>query len=54
MADSGIFLHVIKTKGKLPDELSSISTDVYGSCELRQQGLLRQESLGNYHSHGRF
>lgn len=53
MADSGIFLHFIKTKGKLPDELSSISTDVYGLCELRQQGL-RQESLGNYHSHGRF
>lgn len=39
MADSGIFLYFIKTKGKIPNELSSIPTDVYGSCERRQQGL---------------
>lgn len=49
-ADSDILLDFIQTKGKLSNELSSILTDVYCSCELTQQGLW-QESLGNKESH---
>ena len=39
-----------KLREKHPNELSSISLDIYGSHELRQQGR-RQESLGSYQSH---